>query len=1346
MVLVHGVTHSISDDGHYNVTVTGPPPPPSNWDVDPYDYDNQRCGGDTCLGFSYAHSTVPYFTMDIPRSITLTYQSERADPRPVVWVNLTNPSGTSPTEVRFQVKRDETQSFMTFVNGEQTLRFLPHPSGQTRIGARLDVSGLTTGMYDIEILVTWITSSGTTVQSWPTELMVVNEASSPYGAGWNIAGVQRAYRQADGSLLITEGDGSAVYFERGESGWGSPLGEFSKVVANGSGYRRLYPDSTDVRFNSSGRMTDVYDPHNNRTRFWYDGSDRLTLVRDPMGKEISLTYVYPGIQILPAVGSPNRVTKYTLSAGKLTKIQDPDGKFTAFGYSGKYVTSVTNRSGHTTTMTYLPVTGELDRTTGPAVTLADGSSANPQVRQWPVTEYTATAPTASSPKSGQHPLNITTRLLDPGGNENWRYGDKIWIWHNRFMDPTQITAPLRTRYVADYSVEGLPVVQRHWGWGLDSMTAGWGRDTVKYDGNGMPVWFRSATSEASPRQIQYSGTFPTRPVSTWGGGGPSVQYGIGVNGRVDWTGVAGGTTNYAYNTRGQVEQVTNAEGHLVAKYTYDPVTGNRTKDSLPGNRVTVYGRDGYGRIRTVSPPEGPTVTTTYDVMNRRLTVDDGVNLKTTRFSYGPDSVAVTDPLDQVYVTNFNAAGWVVKTVDPNGKIDEYKYDIEGRPVKWKNRRGQTITYAYDALNRVTSVTTTAGTVTTTYDEPTNGRIVTTANGVTTETTYLNARAQPDSVKTYFTGLNKTYWLRYWYTTDGLLDSITPSGPDWPFAKSAYGYDVSAGRMTSVKFGGAVTSFGFYLDQALKNITRSDGKVTNITRTTLNTSSAATSTGAYAGSVDRHDGFDRLNRITLNLFPQGIETWGNQFGYDGLGRLVADTLRVYDLGTCSPDTDDGYEACIPNPTPLAIDTFAYDPVGNRTDAGTYATGNRVQTFAGCTYTHDFDGNIETETCSGATTIYGWSSDNRLQSVTKGGSTYQLHYDGAGRLVRLDLNGSPQRYFLWNGQNLAAELGASGSRVLEYSYYPGLDNLHAVKSSAGVHEAHTDALGNVVALTKSNQIKRTYRYADWGVLTAGDDPGGFNDADRSRWKGALHFGELDDLYYMRNRWYDPETGRFLSEDPIGLEGGINQYVFAGDDPINGRDPTGLSEVCKRNHMWRHRVYYTPDGIVEDVIYLGSFWACTEAGESGGLPVIPSNNGLPERGHGGGPGSPDGLPPQLIPEVSFEHCVAGRIAPVREFAEAVGKQTAILGGEVVAVGYVLLKRGEQLARQAFANEHQPPLGAKQFRRFAPGDLAPRGFARPFMAVGRRILQAVPWAAVAISGFAIGYGGATLAICGVS
>jgi RHS repeat-associated protein len=63
--------------------------------------------------------------------------------------------------------------------------------------------------------------------------------------------------------------------------------------------------------------------------------------------------------------------------------------------------------------------------------------------------------------------------------------------------------------------------------------------------------------------------------------------------------------------------------------------------------------------------------------------------------------------------------------------------------------------------------------------------------------------------------------------------------------------------------------------------------------------------------------------------------------------------------------------------------------------------------------------------------------------------------------------------------------------------------------------------------------------------------------SHWLGSLVEGksEPSGLMYMRNRYYDPKTGRFTQEDPIGLAGGANRYGFAGGDPVNLDDPFGL-----------------------------------------------------------------------------------------------------------------------------------------------------------------------------------------------
>ena len=82
-----------------------------------------------------------------------------------------------------------------------------------------------------------------------------------------------------------------------------------------------------------------------------------------------------------------------------------------------------------------------------------------------------------------------------------------------------------------------------------------------------------------------------------------------------------------------------------------------------------------------------------------------------------------------------------------------------------------------------------------------------------------------------------------------------------------------------------------------------------------------------------------------------------------------------------------------------------------------------------------------------------------------------------------------------------------------------------------------------------------------------PGGLQ--TRSRRRGAARPSACSEtgLYYMRARYYDPQLGRFVSEDPIGLAGGINAYVYAGDNPVNGRDPSGECHPGKESApLWK------------------------------------------------------------------------------------------------------------------------------------------------------------------------------------
>lgn len=100
------------------------------------------------------------------------------------------------------------------------------------------------------------------------------------------------------------------------------------------------------------------------------------------------------------------------------------------------------------------------------------------------------------------------------------------------------------------------------------------------------------------------------------------------------------------------------------------------------------------------------------------------------------------------------------------------------------------------------------------------------------------------------------------------------------------------------------------------------------------------------------------------------------------------------------------------------------------------------------------------------------------------------------------------------------------------------------------------GNVVGLLDaSGTLVNEYRYGLFGgaehVHASVVNPLRFGARERDAETG---------LYYHRARYYDPDVGRFISEDPIGLEGGINAYAYAANDPVNRRDPTGTEWECR------------------------------------------------------------------------------------------------------------------------------------------------------------------------------------------
>ncbi|HET8712731.1 MAG TPA: hypothetical protein VFM23_03515, partial [Gemmatimonadales bacterium] len=253
------ISPSSSDAGSFTVPIGQAAGAPIV-DVTPYNFDKQdyrRCAL-ACFATIYTQSTVPYFSLNTPRSVTLIYNSDRVNPRPFVHVNVTPDLSTgTPLEYRFQVKVNG--AFVTFLNGETLLRFAYPGNVKVRLGGQFDASSYATGVYPLDIIVAALyPGSVRKTTTIPTKLAVVNETNAAVARGWTLAGIQRLYLQIDGSALITEGDGSATYFWNVGGTFQTPRGDFS-ALTSGGGYTRSFVDGTQILFDATGKMTQVRD-------------------------------------------------------------------------------------------------------------------------------------------------------------------------------------------------------------------------------------------------------------------------------------------------------------------------------------------------------------------------------------------------------------------------------------------------------------------------------------------------------------------------------------------------------------------------------------------------------------------------------------------------------------------------------------------------------------------------------------------------------------------------------------------------------------------------------------------------------------------------------------------------------------------------------------------------------------------------------------------------------------------------------------------------------------------------------------------------------------------------------
>jgi RHS repeat-associated protein len=291
-------------------------------------------------------------------------------------------------------------------------------------------------------------------------------------------------------------------------------------------------------------------------------------------------------------------------------------------------------------------------------------------------------------------------------------------------------------------------------------------------------------------------------------------------------------------------------------------------------------------------------------------------------------------------------------------------------------------------------------------------------------------------------------------------------------------------------------------------------------------------GSLQDLVYHYDQVGNVTAIVDNIF-----TGSRIFSYDALNRL--ETAYGY-FGTNQAIKD-----C----------TYSYSSIGNITNkcGVEFTYGDPLHPSAvtaistGKTYTYDANGNMLT----GGGRTFAWDVDNRVTSVTMGGTT-SMEYDYTG--MRVKKNGGGTTLYPFAG----VEIDPNNNVMTKFIR---IGNENFASNKGGVqYFYHNDHLGGVNVITDGNGARcQLNEYDPWGSVSKQDG----NCDSTHKFTGK----ELDPetgLYYYGGRYYDPEISRFISPDPFVQDPtepqNLNRYSYVDNNPVGYIDPSGYFYMSK------------------------------------------------------------------------------------------------------------------------------------------------------------------------------------------
>jgi RHS repeat-associated protein len=592
--------------------------------------------------------------------------------------------------------------------------------------------------------------------------------------------------------------------------------------------------------------------------------------------------------------------------------------------------------------------------------------------------------------------------------------------------------------------------------------------------------------------------------------------------------------------------------------------------------ATHYGYDGHGNQATITAADGSTWTSAYNLLAQ--------------------ATSKTDPDAGTSASQYDGAGNVVQTTDARGKTISYTFDALNRktgqydaPLTGQSASNQLASWVYDNANGVAGVTNPLGQLTTTTAYRGGYAYTTQITGFNTFGEKIGQKITIPAAENQLAG---TYIFNYQYMAiSGLLAREGyPAAGGLPSETVNHTYKAGIelpDTLGGLGFGAGPVDYDAFSRVNQETIGSSpntaaltylyDPHTNRITRQTVTRAVAAPATVDdeqytydLSGNITRQDS-SRLGDAT----PDETQC----YTYDGLDRLTAAWTATDSCGTTPSSSDHSMVGDNLGSTSAYWTTWGIDPLGDRTaqtqhsttggadDTTTYTyNGNNTSqahtltstattgaSTSQTSYAYDAAGNMTTRTTPAqGTQTLAWNDTDQLAAVTGGTSgASSFLYDADGNVL---LQKDPNATVLYL-PNEQLTLNASGT-VTGARYYALPGGGVAVRTgtaSTAITFEITDQHGTPVLYLDSTAQQPTWRQnapygADRGAAVAAPDNHGFLNKVEDPDTGLTEVGA---------REYDPDTGRFISADPVlaaNAPQSLNGYAYANNNPITYSDPSG------------------------------------------------------------------------------------------------------------------------------------------------------------------------------------------------